>query len=703
MFGNQNISATESSVALGNGATGNNIMVNDTKTIVSAMKAYNKDFIKLEKKLKVNDKALKQFFEIIQHEQVPRSQLPNVLSELAQKYREALDNLALSESGQETLETSKLYQAAIVALKDGRFNDQRDLIKSVIDSERKEIQLSLELEEEAKKRRTIRQVNIVRGTIDIALSCMMEYKYNEAKDNFEELNLFFDQFEFAKHSELDIWFIKFLNEYGQFYLTTQQYTEAAEKFNLGVMRACDHEEIKGLYSILLSNLGKAQLEINEVDSAIKSFKEALKIDKRINHDKAAKLAIRNNNLGVAYTYKGEFEEAEFYLQTGIGKAKQAKSHYIPEVAAGISNLAKLHSKRGDLDKAKNLFQEAYDFDREFISDNELKIALRLVNLGCANLQIGNTRQAITEIESALEIEKRVLNEYDVEIATTCTHLTRALSHANKHAEALEIIEQALSIYIRNYNEKDRRVAICLFEKGKVLVKNIELKKGLQDIHRSLIIYENFTGIYQEDELNIYDYLGSFYLSENNQNFTEARDYFNKALKIIEAMNGRFHPIVSSVYRSIGRYYDIQKKYSKSHHYFLKAIALDQENVADDYRLISLDRLLLAEAAYYTSKFEQPYIGNSRKAKRKIKEARQLLQMNERILQGKTKEYDETLGGTYNMIGVIHFELNEFLKAAEYYQKALILAQSTLDSNHPKILTFRRHLQDANRELADHKQ
>ncbi|MHA2231835.1 MAG: tetratricopeptide repeat protein, partial [Candidatus Hodarchaeales archaeon] len=185
-----------------------------------------------------------------------------------------------------------------------------------------------------------------------------------------------------------------------------------------------------------------------------------------------------NNLGVAFSDKGDLEEAlrlwnktfELYeeLQDNAG------------IGTTLINLGEIYRMKGDLDEAEKYYEKSLVFFKSFEKED---ISLAKHNLGLVYFQRGQLELAEVNFREALRLIEKIENP--IEIADSHYELIRVLLAQNKIQEA-EAHNRKLAELARNNSLTDVLIKFHMVESLQQF-KEYELKSALQSAQKAKMI------------------------------------------------------------------------------------------------------------------------------------------------------------------------------------------------------------------------
>ncbi|UJS19451.1 MAG: tetratricopeptide repeat protein [Candidatus Brocadia sp.] len=252
-------------------------------------------------------------------------------------------------------------------------------------------------------------------------------------------------------------------EYAYFLQQHNQHNEA-ERYYQEVIKRFGSELDDPTRAATLNNLGVLQKDKNEFDDALKSYKEALEIRK--------KLALANpqtylpyvattlNNLGNLQSDKNEFDDAlksykealEIYRKLALANPQT----YLPDVATTLNNLGNLQSDKNEFDDALKSYKEALEIRKKLALANPQTylpyVATTLNNLGNLQSDKNEFDDALKSYKEALEIYRKLAlanpQTYLPDVAMTLINLSILYQKSRPDKEvSVQFAMEALTIVI----------------------------------------------------------------------------------------------------------------------------------------------------------------------------------------------------------------------------------------------------------------
>jgi tetratricopeptide (TPR) repeat protein len=235
----------------------------------------------------------------------------------------------------------------------------------------------------------------------------------------------------------------------------------------------------------LSDLGLAQLGLNNIEASEKTLSEALETAERIKPPDELAIASARNNLGKLYEQCEKFDEAEPMLTRALGTRRRLLPQADLQVAESLTALAALHSARTKLNLAEVLLNEA--------------LTIRQKILGKTHPQVTRTRQALVSLYRRLgklfeaerawpdvieQLEDSLPKEHPLTVVAINEYANTELS-LGKAKEANSLFEKAAALVENNKNLDDQIALTTFVGMGVTQMRQGQYKEAEEYIRRAL--------------------------------------------------------------------------------------------------------------------------------------------------------------------------------------------------------------------------
>lgn len=373
-------------------------------------------------------------------------------------------------------------------------------------------------------------------------------------------------------------------------------------------------------------------------------------------------------LGDLLLEMGELKQAEQFYSIMIGQ--QNPDRFETEIALLQNSMSLWYIDRGDYDSARILLEQAVNINSGnqtlkssllnniglcWLNQDSYKRALKYFkrskkykrskkelgviysNMSSAYIGIGQYATAKYFAQRALNIEKKNLPSFNPDLAKTYGHLAFIEQIMGNHAVALDLFKQELDMY----------------------------KKCLPPDHHLFA--------------HVLNNIGTTY--QNMDEFDRALEYYEEALKIqsISFNHDRDeHPLVMATLNNIATCQFEKNDFHHSEQTFQRL--LDTKLAIHGNDSISNSTIAIAYSNLAMAQMKQGHFDEAL------------------ANYTRTLEIEESIGDlssisvTYNNIGGVFHEKNDFRNAAQFYSKAYAIAVTVFPNDHPSVRMYAEHIQ-----------
>ncbi len=198
-------------------------------------------------------------------------------------------------------------------------------------------------------------------------------------------------------------------------------------------------------ALILQATGIAYKLMNKPEDALRSYQDALAIERRINLKRGEAASL--NEMAQVYSMLGKPDAAlaSFRDTMRVYKEIGAKK----EAGDTLIDLGNFYEDRGQHSQALQMFTESLQIQRD--SGDETYQALCLNNIGDVYLTIGQYDNALTYLQQALQLREKLKVPGD--IAQTTSNLALANTKLGQYEQALGQYLRALELYRSNGDKR----------------------------------------------------------------------------------------------------------------------------------------------------------------------------------------------------------------------------------------------------------
>ena len=332
--------------------------------------------------------------------------------------------------------------------------------------------------------------------------------------------------------------------------------------------------------------------------------ESILIRSRGKENADTAMALSYNILGNNNLFQGEYDKAlENYLKA-ITLFKDRKNS--ADLATINQNAGIVYALKGDYDNAKNFFHEALTINQAVIPANDPKLALMYLNYGRYYSLIDNDREALEMYNKAESIFRKSGDKSTKNLAPLYHNIGNIYANTADYDKALLYFNKALSLYQSLSSEGEQNIPAVLSNIGFVYERegNYQqaLKYYLQSVEKGkntqnkVTIYRNLANIYYiikqpENAFLYYDLALDASLSAFGPDHPETaltylkfgeflsltgRDHeaitdLNKGLQVYQKLFGSKNPQVAAAYKYLGNHYTRKNNFEKALNCFQQSL------------------------------------------------------------------------------------------------------------------------------------
>jgi predicted ATPase len=217
-----------------------------------------------------------------------------------------------------------------------------------------------------------------------------------------------------------------------------RYEEALKCFQRGFAELGEDDAFPAEAALLYKDTAWVSIRQAQYDLAINACQIGLQLARRAQDERI--VAEIDDDLGVAYEYKGDYESSLRHYRAGLETRERLQDK--SGMAKSLSNLGTVYWLQGLLDQAR----EAYERSLELCTatGHRLGMALVLNNLGNIYADAGDDQRSIAFCQRTLEICQQIGNTNG--IAMAYNNLGETYEKLGRLDEALAHLQQAVTVY-----------------------------------------------------------------------------------------------------------------------------------------------------------------------------------------------------------------------------------------------------------------
>jgi tetratricopeptide (TPR) repeat protein len=231
-----------------------------------------------------------------------------------------------------------------------------------------------------------------------------------------------------------------------------------------------------LAATLAGALGDVYRNLGVYDEALELLEHAARLRRALHPEGHEKLAVALNDLAGVHYYLEHSDAAVRLFREALAMRRRVGQEP-PAIARGLSNLASALKQQGDWDEAAELYAAALAIREEVFGPDAAEITSSLYALGALDFERGNLERAPELLRRALAIRVAVLGERHTRVATVESTLGRVLHARGELAEAETLQRRALASRRELLGEEHVGVAVTRRDLAAVLLERGQLAEA----------------------------------------------------------------------------------------------------------------------------------------------------------------------------------------------------------------------------------
>ncbi len=306
----------------------------------------------------------------------------------------------------------------------------------------------------------------------------------------------------------------------------------------------------------LNNLALLYDYLGDYGKAASHYQRALTICERELGPEHLFTARTVNNLAGLYVSLDDYAKAKPLLERALAITEKYPGVDHPDTARSLNNLAMLYSWLGDYGKAEPLFHRALHINEKSLGPDHPDTAKSLNNLAMYYSALGQYEKVELFLQRALLITEKALGLEHPFISIVLNNL--ALLYADLHlygkakplfVRALEIREKTLGLDHQETYSSINNLALLYFRQGDLdkawkMFEKTGTHQGLGIIHlargefrkaeKAFSLARQYVEAGGQKDFIVSGLIGLAAAAEGLMDYGEAREYFTKAIEILES-------------------------------------------------------------------------------------------------------------------------------------------------------------------------
>ncbi len=307
-----------------------------------------------------------------------------------------------------------------------------------------------------------------------------------------------------------------------------------------------------------------------------------------------------NNAGRYLKERGQYGEAERFLQQALARRERYFGLMHPETATSLNNLGNLSFAQGKYSDAEQFQRRALAIREQSLGTDHPVTGISFNNVGWMCYALGKYTEAEEFYGRALAIYYQHLGAEHSDTITTITNLAWLYYRQGRYPEAEQLYAQVLTSY---------QVETIHPNKGRIL-NNLALLYTMQARYaeaeclqkQAHTIWEQCYGSEHSETMMSLTNLAVLYQKQGK--FAEAEQLYTQVLVFRERHLGTPHPDTAKALRNLAGLYTEQGKYAEAEPLYIRALAIREKYLGGDHPETAVSLNDLAFLFYKEAKYSE---------------------------------------------------------------------------------------------------
>ncbi len=303
-------------------------------------------------------------------------------------------------------------------------------------------------------------------------------------------------------------------------------------------------------------------------------------------------ALLLNQTGSYLHQRGQYSEAERFLQQALDIREQTLGSEHSDTADALNNLAILYDDEGKLDLAVSLLQRAASIYENTLGLDHPDTAITMNNLALLYETQGQVDLAVPLLQRSLAVCERALGLDNPITATTLNNLAFLYDAQGKLDLALPLYQQALAIRERLLGPDHPETANTLSNLSALYEAQGKADLAVPLYERALAIQERVLGPDHPSTADTLNNLAALY--HHQDKLEQAEFFYKRALALCERVLGADHPNTADTLNNLAVLYREQGKLDQAEPLYQRAFTIRDQVLGSNHPSTadSLDGLAL---------------------------------------------------------------------------------------------------------------
>ena len=317
----------------------------------------------------------------------------------------------------------------------------------------------------------------------------------------------------------------------------------------------------------------------DYNRVLEFYEDVLPIVIKIYGEQSQDTATLYNNIGAAYSNRGEHDKALEYCFKALTIEEKVLGTEHPDIAMSYSSIGVVYGKKNEYKKALEYANKALSIIIKIYGPQHNETALLYNNIGVLYLYLKEIDKAIEYITMAMNIRESELLCDNIDLAISFNSLGAVYIEKKEYDSALNYINKALLIQEKILGTEHPDTAISYTNIGVCYHYKGNYNKALEYYNKASAILEKVYGLTHYDVINLYNSIIRVYLSKaENAKPEDAILCYNHAITTIEHVLGEDNIKVASLCNDIGCVLYDCGRYEFALEYLKKALIITEKNV-----------------------------------------------------------------------------------------------------------------------------
>lgn len=308
-----------------------------------------------------------------------------------------------------------------------------------------------------------------------------------------------------------------------------------------------------------------------------------------------------DHLGYYLSVRGQYVEAEPFLQHALAIRELQLGHEHPDTATSLYNLALLYRFQGKYAQAEPLAQRALSIRELQLGSEHPDTAASLHSLAVLYQIQAKYTESEPLAQRALSIRELQLGSEHPDTVNSLSGLARLYENWGRYVDAERLVLRTLSICERRQGSEHPKTAYSLHNLARVYRRQGKYTQAEPLALHALTILEQQLGPEHPDTADSLSNLVLIYVKQGE--YAQAEPLAQRALSVRELQLGSEHPSTAYSLSNLALVYVKLKKYTEAEPLAQRALSIREKQLGPEHPLtaLSLDHLayLYASQGKYT--------------------------------------------------------------------------------------------------------